>query len=81
MSFNRTRSIFTCEPKCPNRKPGCHDTCEKYLRERKQQDELNKAERLRKEAELYTADIVVSRKNKNAIRRRAKIQGNWYIGG
>jgi hypothetical protein len=81
MSFNRNRGIFTCEPKCEGRKPGCHSTCEKYLRERKQQDELNRAERLRKEAELYTVDIVASRKNKNAIRRRAKIQGNWYVGG
>ena len=30
MSFNRSRSLFQCEPNCPRRKPGCQDRCKRY---------------------------------------------------
>lgn len=33
-NFNRSRTTFDCMPDCPERKPGCHDTCERYKKKR-----------------------------------------------
>ena len=32
-------SMFTCEPDCANRRPGCQDHCEKHKREKAAWDE------------------------------------------
>ncbi len=39
-------SNFTCKD-CPDRKPGCHDRCGKYRREKSAHEEQKKQERIR----------------------------------
>lgn len=38
MGFNSERRIITCCKDCPDRYPGCHGKCEKYIKERSDYD-------------------------------------------
>lgn len=38
MGFNDERRIITCCKDCPDRYPGCHGKCEKYIKERADYD-------------------------------------------
>lgn len=63
-------NIFTCGSDCPNRKPGCHDHCEKYQKERaeynRRKEELNKDREVRR----YTMKLMSDRANARAISNR-----------
>lgn len=38
MGFNQERRVITCCKDCPDRYPGCHGKCEKYINERSAYD-------------------------------------------
>ena len=65
-----SRQFFDCKPDCPERKPGCHDHCERYQKKRAQLDAWNAAERKRKEAAVPTIDTLVKKKDSQAKLRR-----------
>lgn len=73
-------SMFTCGPNCENRKPGCHDHCEKYQRERAAYDK-RKAE-LDKDREVmnYTLKLITKRANYRAIHNRNDRRRKWSRG-
>lgn len=52
--------------KCPDRNPGCHATCDKYIKFRKDCDEYNQMIKDIK----YKEDMIYSASN--AVRRRVK---------
>ena len=60
---------FTCKD-CPNRYPGCHGKCEKYLAEkafyRKRKEDI----RTRNAAVGYTVDEIRKKRDRAAKRRR-----------
>lgn len=63
-------SVFTCRSDCPDRKPGCHDHCDKYQREKSEWDRRKAAVRAGNEAYSYTAGIVAKRTNAQAIKHK-----------
>lgn len=56
MSFNKSRSVFTCEPNCPRRRPGCQDHCEKHQRERAEHLRLKAIARRNRDVDCYISD-------------------------
>ena len=55
----RQRShIFTCEPDCMNRKPGCQDHCEKHLREKAEWDKRKAVSDRRTHLDYYISKRV-----------------------
>lgn len=59
--------------KCPDRTPGCHGSCEKYLAWKKEQDEQK--EQIRRQKLSVAADGVIAdgfRKRKQEWRRSMK---------
>lgn len=38
MAFNREKFRITCCKDCPDRHPGCHGKCEKYIQQRSEYD-------------------------------------------
>lgn len=68
--WNNTRYFFDCKPDCKERKPGCHDHCERYLTKRAQLDEINRQKTLEKEAKSYTYDVINDKRDRYARLRR-----------
>lgn len=59
---------------CPDRRVGCHSTCEKYLAFRKERDELN--EKTYKQKEVEYADYT---RYMRALREKQKQRTKyWY---
>ncbi len=50
-------------PDCPNRKVGCHSTCEKYLAFKKEKERVNAERRRNSIADEYTSDRVYAKRN------------------
>jgi hypothetical protein len=52
---------------CPNRKVGCHSTCEKYLDYRKEVDKINKIKFAEKEQRRFITEhnFALSKRTKN----------------
>lgn len=73
-------SMFTCSPNCENRKPGCHDHCEKYQEERAAYDK-RKAE-FTKDREImnYTLSMMSARANYRAMYNRNDRRRKWSRG-
>lgn len=61
---------FTCKG-CPNRAPGCHDKCEKYLREKAEHDAMKqkKFEQERIRCGLADQTFRAIKKSTKGIRR------------
>ena len=61
---------FTCGKDCPNRYPGCHGKCEKYLAEKAAWDKRKAEVQARNVAAGYSSDQVRKRKDQAARKRR-----------
>ena len=69
-SFNKSRTIFDCPPKCEGRRPGCHDRCKRYLEKRALQDKINAENRRKRGIDSYQIDSVMKARDINAKKRR-----------
>lgn len=58
--------MFTCEPDCPKREPGCQAHCEKHIREKAEWDKCAAIENQRKDLNLYTSLKVSYYKDRQA---------------
>jgi hypothetical protein len=63
-------AIFSCKG-CPDRHPGCHSTCQKYLEEKAQYEEL-RAENAKKRAIEYEIYSQRSERVYKATKRRRR---------
>lgn len=61
--------IFTCKPDCAERKPGCHDHCEKYQAEKAEHTRCKANAERWKEAQDYTYSLRAKRANRKAKKR------------
>ena len=70
---------FTCEPKCPNRKPGCQDHCEKHNRERAEHMRKKKILDEKKHIDEYTFKQISDHRDAEAKRvKQSKPAANFY---
>ena len=69
-AFHPTNRYFTCDPKCPERKPGCQDRCKKHQEEKAKYA----ADKARYEAarnkRLVLTDAASKRANKAVLRKK-----------
>ena len=70
--------IFTCTPDCEGRKPGCHDHCEKYQRERAEWERRKAIENRDMGLKRYTLTILSKKANNRAINKKNKSSRKWY---
>lgn len=68
--FNKRRTVFTCEPQCSGRKPGCQDHCEKYLTEKAKNDRIRKREAEEHKIDDYTIGTIYRRMNDSAKQKK-----------
>jgi hypothetical protein len=61
---------FTCYSDCPNRIPGCHATCEKYLGEKAKYNKQRATEKVDDSIRNYMVDKAMDLKNQRAIRKK-----------
>ena len=72
--WRRMTHIFTCEPDCPERKPGCQDHCEKYIREKAEHDKRVSIENTRNYLDSYTTRRIMCYRD-----RKAKSASGGYV--
>lgn len=77
MSFNRSRTVFTCEPDCPGRKPGCHGRCKKYNDEREEHLRNKHKEDVDKILDDYFRNCVAKARDARAKRHRSFAGHSW----
>ena len=69
-NYRSNNGIFSCEPNCVNRKPGCHDHCEKYMREKAEHDRRREAEASRQKIDSCLIHNIIKRSNQSAVERK-----------
>ena len=74
-------SMFTCAPNCANRKPGCHDHCEKYKKERTEYDKRKAVVDKDREARQYTMNLISKRADTRAKNKLDNHGRKWYKSG
>jgi hypothetical protein len=67
MIFNSERYRITCCKDCPDRCPGCHGKCEKYIQQRAEYDAMKE----KMQGEYYTA-YGLAEQRVNGIHRATK---------
>lgn len=72
--------MFSCEPNCEKRKPGCHDHCEKYQKERAAFDKRKAELAEDKKVMDYTLRLLSIRANYRAIHNRKDGRRKWSRG-
>ena len=77
MTFNKSRSVFTCEPNCPERRPGCQDHCEKHQRELAEHLRLKALERQRREVDCYISDNKAKKYNARVKSKKGFVGYKW----
>lgn len=62
--------LFPCKD-CPRRYPGCHGKCDDYQTAKSEHDRIRNAEYTRRCNEAYSIDLIRSRRDRMAKRRKA----------
>lgn len=77
MSFNRSRSVFTCPPNCPDRKPACQDHCERYARDKAKHEEIKAAEQKYRDVGQYIVSARAKKFDARVKSRKGFAGYNW----
>ena len=70
--------MFTCSRDCPERKPGCHDHCDKYKRERAAYDKRKAELDKHREARQYSMSVISTKANARAINNKKNGKRRLY---
>ena len=68
--WRRVRRVFPCTPDCPERVPGCHDHCERYIRAKEKHDQEKAEARRIKHIDDYSITVMLD--NRDISAKRAK---------
>lgn len=69
-SFNKHRSPFPCTPDCPERVPGCHDHCKRYMEARAKYDARKAEYEPDSETKAYYTEMKLKAIDSAAKRRK-----------
>ena len=69
-SFRPANRYFTCDPKCPERKPGCQDRCKKHQEEKAKYAADKARDDAARNKRVILTDSATRRVNKAVMRRK-----------